>query len=700
MAGKVQHEIPQLYHRGFLIPDIGDAERIFVYRRGGKVYPSNIDRSAAESYFYSPLSTDGTETLDDRITYYEDHIQGLVTALRTIPIGDAPDPGAVAEVIAHLTTRNAHLRGAFAHGFRKIAAHVANAFANEDYIRSLSGFDTPMIPPDFRAKYLDGILNQASAAGVTLPIPVSLLEKIAFAHVREGYSPMLNQQMPLITSMLGMFATQAERQAQEGHNKALEKTFAPERRVQDLSSLGWQVVGTDFDLILPDCVALGVEGEDTIHPLMLADFDRVTSVMLSLTSRSLLIGTKSRATALEPSEFNWAAARCSHTYFLAASRTPDLEALVPLIGSRSVSVVDAAVGEHMDTFDVRQRSKDGQSPHLSEATSKAPSISVTYKGDFDQPLMDRISEALSALAGALTWTIPLDRLDGITFADDYPAALREFDRGKLGIAPLPTRQEGDTFGIAQTPSVMWDDNILKFHIVANGGIARLLVGDNEDHRAWAIGVLADQFAQAGVTQIVDEALPGVLLNHRCKDLEADLHRCTYPCWNSYFAARASAGFHPLQLANAQANLLAILKQAFVEITEARRRLAIDHDMAALKAVALPKVMYALEYAGDVLGYADGVERDPLEGADELRAEIEARQLLAWLPELRRDLVWLWERRGAWASYDEFLALNWHAERLLWTFGVIPFTTDAGEYLIFVAPPPSGADSALSERLDP
>lgn len=87
MAGKVQHEIPRLFQRGFLIPNTGDAERIFVFRKGGKNYPSNIDRSGAESYFYSEPSSDGSRTLDDELTHYESRLTSLVKSLRICTCG-------------------------------------------------------------------------------------------------------------------------------------------------------------------------------------------------------------------------------------------------------------------------------------------------------------------------------------------------------------------------------------------------------------------------------------------------------------------------------------------------------------------------------------------------------------------------------------------------------------------------------------
>jgi hypothetical protein len=49
MAGKVQHEIPQLYQRGFLIQGGSVAERVFVSRRGGNVYPQILTDRAQKA---------------------------------------------------------------------------------------------------------------------------------------------------------------------------------------------------------------------------------------------------------------------------------------------------------------------------------------------------------------------------------------------------------------------------------------------------------------------------------------------------------------------------------------------------------------------------------------------------------------------------------------------------------------------------
>ena len=152
MAGIIQHEIPQLFQRGFLIPETGDAERVFVFRRGGKSYPSHINRSGAERYFYSQPSLAGERTLDDEITDYESRLTTLVSELRSLSGGVNADAVVSAEVIAHLTTRNAHSRGALVHGFDGLARGAIEVFGNEANWRGLFGIQTPQISNTFRSR--------------------------------------------------------------------------------------------------------------------------------------------------------------------------------------------------------------------------------------------------------------------------------------------------------------------------------------------------------------------------------------------------------------------------------------------------------------------------------------------------------------------------------------------------------------------
>src|SRR5690606_9312462 len=132
-------------------------------------------------------SSDGSKTLDDELTEYERRLTRLVQSLRSISVGGTADPGTAAEVIAHLTTRNAHLRGALAHGITSLAEGARLAFSDEDNVRRLVGLDQPAVTDKFR-EHLDNALAKEPLVAA-LGIPRTVLEKLAFAAIREGFSP-------------------------------------------------------------------------------------------------------------------------------------------------------------------------------------------------------------------------------------------------------------------------------------------------------------------------------------------------------------------------------------------------------------------------------------------------------------------------------------------------------------------------------
>ncbi len=194
MAGKVQHEIPRLFQRGFLIPDTGSAGRVFTFRRSGDIFPQNIDKAGAESFFYSSSSPDGQRTLDDEITIYEGRLAMLVKQLRSLPIEASPDPEVAAEVIAHLTTRNAHIRGTISQAMEKVATAVFTVLGDEENVRRLMGIDGPIITDVFRKWVAEALKENPIAA---LQPRTALLEQLLFAVVREGFPALFERRLSI-----------------------------------------------------------------------------------------------------------------------------------------------------------------------------------------------------------------------------------------------------------------------------------------------------------------------------------------------------------------------------------------------------------------------------------------------------------------------------------------------------------------------
>src|SRR3954451_2575706 len=114
MSGRKQHFIPQSLLRGFGVERSKKTYVVaYTYDRG--IFAPPTDGIGAERSFYSELDVERTsETLDDRITDYEQRIPAVLNQLRQVSA--EADPAVAAELVTHLTVRNDHFRKAISTG--------------------------------------------------------------------------------------------------------------------------------------------------------------------------------------------------------------------------------------------------------------------------------------------------------------------------------------------------------------------------------------------------------------------------------------------------------------------------------------------------------------------------------------------------------------------------------------------------------
>lgn len=291
--------------------------------------------------------------------------------------------------------------------------------------------------------------------------------------------------------------------------------------------------------------------------------------------------------------------------------------------------------------------------------------------------------------------MPLDRLDGFTFAHEYEAALENLDRGFTREMPLTPSKHDYGVSVAMTPIVV-RDGVAKSHVVARMWVAMGLLAEDDDTQRKALHIIVQQLAHVACTQILDEALPGLLLSALEDPFDALLYPYADNAWSGYFGARASAVFDPSFGTGYGELAVAALSAARKDILQARLAYRFDGDIDGLLRVALPSIGALLRYTGQLLGHYDGLGRSAFEDASLARAFEEAG-LRAWIELFQNDLSLVWHRRGQWNSVDEFLLLNRHVERLLWLFGLFPWKTTEGQIRIEV---PLASDAAQLQGLQP
>lgn len=191
MAGRNQHNIPQTLLRGFRVPGGSKKEsKTWLYEKGVAPRLELIkDEIAVERHFYSEPSADGSRTLDDEITDYETQFGRRLHALKSPPINTAVDAETAAEIVAHLTIRNAHLRRTFTGAVRSLLDRAVDVFCSEASLRPILGFDQET-PSERLKTHIDEYLKENIAlAGIGLPAHV--FYQVAHMMLKEPFPDIL-----------------------------------------------------------------------------------------------------------------------------------------------------------------------------------------------------------------------------------------------------------------------------------------------------------------------------------------------------------------------------------------------------------------------------------------------------------------------------------------------------------------------------
>lgn len=715
MPGPWQHHIPGLLQRGFGIrTKSGRPKEIWVFTRDAAPEIQLITDTNADINFYSEPSTDEWTTLDGRITKYETPLADHVAAARAATPGQQFDADVAAEIVTHLAFRTQHVRELLQQGLQDIGQGIAGEFATSTATEHLLGLDS-LAPSDV---FKDSLLSEIRRTGLA-HVPESLALQIAFQLARENFDQFSPAVANHIAVLGGKLIENAGALIREAHNKALNQAMdKPGHAWVYLRSFVWTIETAAKQVILPDCVALGIDRDRTARPLLLADRETLLAVVMPLSSRILLVGLKDATQPIDISDFNIHAAACSHRHYQASANTPEIAQLGSLIGTRSSAVVESEVRqtlqEHFPHSRLAAAAGDSDRERRSATEAGEPTntdppplqYEISFAGCADQENAERIAAIVKHYITKLSAVMPLARLDGITFAGDYATAVRAIDRGVPGIPPIePTSADGA--GVARTIAVL-RDGVVRGRVVMDAGIGYALLGDEASTGVWADYVVVYELALVSMIEVVDKTLPNNLLRPIGNHHEGWLFACVNSALDSYVAADFSANFgNADEIAeHYRDRLVATLDRADTEVPKARRAYRQHADLEHLLKIAIPATRAILACAADFLGHCDALGRPPIAPTGPLASALERHGLTRWLPVFQADLRKLRQRLGQWESFDEFLRFNRHVERVLWHFGIfpwqtpegvsrveVPLTTDAAALLSLVqeqAPPPDRA----------
>jgi hypothetical protein len=672
-----------MLQRGFQAK--GARDQTWCFEVGMRPELRRIADVGADEAFYSEPSGNGDRTLDDRITTYESERLGrLLHKLKKAPTTTELVPQEAAEIVAHLAVRSGHFRRVMTEGLKAISHGAAALFARPEVMFRLFGFDVGE-PTQRFTELIQNFWDEQPQLAET-GIPKDVVTRMAFSFGRENLEANWSQLTGVLWEFDDHLTAQAAPMARNSHNKALAEDFLGSARKAKLETLIWELIDVALPgVILPDCAAIAISDAGEALPLMMAGMDEVVGVAIPISSRRLLLGRRPGMHPFYIGAINQQFAACSEEFFIASSDAPEFIALLDQISRRSRIVMDEALVDAFKDYEPVPPSLGAEPPSsendsLSQITqehSEDTGYQLTFSGCGSAETIQEVAASVQYVVNTLSPLIPLSRLDGITFAADYPAALRELDRGIPGLRPLTTASPSEGIGIAQAPIVM-RDGVIKVRIVTQAWIGLGLVSQSEESVPFAVHALVHQLALVAMVYHTDTALPGALLQPVTGAVNRLLYGLVGPALDSYFAARFAAPYAPDDITKAYREMALDGVRRLRDVIPPQRIAYRFHaDMDRLLGSVLPVVRSFLHSIATLAGHCAGRELPFALSGDELEQELDRSGLRAWLNTFQSDLTKFANRAGKWQSFDEFYSFTKHAERVLWQFQIIPWEKDDG-----------------------
>lgn len=671
-SGPNEHHIPRFWQRGFAVPRGGKKPNaIWVFTRNGEAACASISGTASEDHFYG-------SALDAKLKVPENALGAQVALLRKQPVGATVDPGFAAELIGHLAPRAGHLRATMATGLKRVATAAKHLFTDPESLTAMLGLDQDAPNPQFLRKASDALANHAEIQALGMPQPI--LERMAFYIAREQIEINAGESAALFDALLGRWSTEAPQVARDGHNRALEKLAEGQNPRGDLlASFSWTIEDAPPEgAMLPDCIAIAFAPGQPPLPLMLLGKE-IEAVVVPLSTSKLLLG-RTPGTTRDLSDINADAAACSEVFFLGAEDHPAFRALQGRIGSHAAAFFEAALSEGI--ADLLPPPASNQTAERHEVADLKTDTGFSYTvmcRDFgDEPLNRRLAAVLEPLVARLSALLPLERLDGVSFAADYSRSVRAIEAGED--PPLYTTDTVEDAGLAGCAALVVREGVAKGHIVLSALVADYLLSDDGAANALGLQTIVHQIGLVAQFELVERAVPGALLTNVITDpFQAGLHAQVGHGVNGYIAARLAGTFGDgEQRANFYRAALVESLGHLAECAEGERAsLPLHRDVDRLTGALMMPLQRVLTATGLFLGHCEGSWQHLLDGGGQLRAALDRLGLSYWLADFGKDLDRHWQRLGQWGGIDGFLAFNRHVERLLWAVGVYPWESSEG-----------------------
>ncbi|GGJ38581.1 DUF4238 domain-containing protein [Sphingopyxis sp. LC363] len=666
MAGKNQHYIPQAVLQSFAIPDSRTAQ-VHVFRRE-KHFRSSIANVAAEDYFYSVPSSDGTETLDDIMTRHENgpFNRDLKSLLGATP--GAIHPDAPAEVLAHLIVRGDHLRGVFRASAPILAEFVDDLLGSSEQIARMMGASGPAPSDLFRERLAKAVDERHPLSQLGLPRPV--IEAIAYMMLRENAETGFEEAAEALTAAIDDFRERAGAIAKDAQVKALSGAMIPEGRIEILRQLDWRIVDIDQStFVLPDFISLAFDKAGRSGTIFSFDAESLIAVLMPLTPSRMLIGGECPA-SIALADFNVLAASHCLNFFVSAYTDNELQDLRTRIGTEALDPIHQGLAEAASEFRAEiEAGENSDVPQDAGEWRHRQGPDIQFSTDYlDSEAVVALTPILGQLTGYARQRFNTDALIRIVAPADYAHRLATIDRGELDDGE-PIRPATDGWSAAYNVPVEENGRQGIVMVLHPDAVAMLLAPDDTLFAA-AASILISQFARFGTDHVI-----GTVFAKGVDAITGGVNRFILPhalrIWKSYMVADGHCRFASDMRDHYRNIFLGALDALPARLVDARRGYWMsENDVDGLLPAAILPTIELLESAACAAASFKSEAGDA--NIAPFWQALDAIGLAKWFALFRADLKALWEPGTSYPEPAAFNVLVTHVQRILLTGAIFPW----------------------------
>jgi len=325
---------------------------------------------------------------------------------------------------------------------------------------------------------------------------------------------------------------------------------------------------------------------------------------------------------------------------------------------------------------------------LLASSTLPPNISICLGGFQTETDANEVGMLVGGFLRLFGTYLNLERLDGVTVAYDYKAALAGIQRGANCSQELAATNDRFAVGVAMAVPVLRDGKP-KSHLVLDAALVGLLRDqDNPDHQL-AVGLLAHEAAHVHDLLMQDRAFPGFIMQRSVGYREGILLQIANPCWNEYAACRLSARFeYGKQLEWFGETFCEFAEEAKERSNEYIRQYRRRGDLNILVPQIVAEYGGVLKYAAYLLGHLDGLGLSISKDAPKAHELVNRKTYFTTIfVRFAACLRAMWETYGHWSGLEVFGPLKEIADDLLRVGGIeiqeraqgpyvnVPFTSD-------------------------